>query len=79
MLIQQRQFVKLLVRVNFEKTSKWYLNNSLLHSDNSITYLGITLTGNDTDHINIRIQAARRAYYGLQSSGVSCDGVTPKN
>ena len=38
----------------------------------------ITHTGNVTDHINTRIQAARRAYYGLQSSGVCCDGVTPK-
>ena len=43
-----------------------------------ITYLGTTLTGNVTDHINTRIQAARRAYYDLQSSGVCCDGVTPK-
>ena len=55
------------------------LNGSLLHSDNLITYLGKTLTVNATDHnINTRIQAARRAYYGLQSSGVCCDGVTPK-
>ena len=34
--------------------------------------------GNVKDYINIRIQAARRAYYGLQSSGVCCDGVTLK-
>ena len=57
---------------------KWYLNGSLLHSDNLITYLGTTLTGNVTDNINTRIQAARRAYYDLQSSGACCDGVTPK-
>ena len=63
---------------NFEKTPKWYLNGSLLHSDNSITYLCTALTGNVTDHINTRIQAARRACYGLQSSGVCCDGVTPE-
>ena len=63
---------------NFENAPKWYLNGSLLHSDNFITYLGTTLTGNVTDHINTRIQAAKRAYYGLQSSGVCCDGVTPK-
>ena len=54
---------------NFENAPKWYLNGSLLHSDNFITYLGTTLTGNVTDHINTRIQAAKRAYYGLQSSG----------
>ena len=63
---------------NFENAPKWYLNGSLLHSDNLITYLGTTLTGNVTDHINTRIQAAKRAYYGLQSSGVCSDGVTPK-
>ena len=40
--------------------------------------MGTTLTGNVTDHINIIIQAARRAYYGLESSGVCCDGVTPE-
>ena len=54
---------------NFEKTPKWYLRGSLFNSDNLITYLGTTLTGNVTDYINTRIQAARRAYYGLQSSG----------
>ena len=43
-----------------------------------ITYLGTTPTGNVTDHINTRIQATRKAYYSLQSSGVCCDGVTPK-
>ena len=43
---------------NFEKTPKWYLNGSL-HRDNLITYLDTTLTGNVTDHINTRIQAAR--------------------
>ena len=63
---------------NFEKTPKWYLNGSLLHSDKLITYLGTTLTGNVTDHISTRIQAARRGYYGLQSSGLCCDGMTPK-
>ena len=46
---------------NFENAPKWYLNGSLLHSNNLITYLGTTLTSNVTDHINTRIQAARRA------------------
>ena len=48
---------------NFEKSPKWYLNGSILHSDNLIAYLGSTVTGNVTDHINTRIQVARRAYY----------------
>ena len=52
---------------NFEKTPKWYLNGSLHHSDNLITYLGTTFTGNVTDHINTRIQATRRSYFGLRS------------
>ena len=54
---------------NTEKHRKWYLNSSLLHSDNLITSLGTLLTGNVTDHINTKIQAARRAHYDLQSSG----------
>ena len=43
-----------------------------------MTYLGTTLSGNVTDHIDTRIQSARRAYYGLQGAGVCCDGVAPK-
>ena len=34
-------------------------------SDNSVTYLGTTLTGNVTDHIDTQIKLARRACYGL--------------
>ena len=44
----------------------------------TIDHILRSLTGNVTDDINTRIQAARRAYYGLQISGVCCDGVTPK-
>ena len=47
-------------------------------SDNSVTYLGTTLTGNVTDHIDTRIKLARRACYGLQGAGVCCDGVASK-
>ena len=43
-----------------------------------MAYLGTTLTGNVTDHIDTRIQSARMAYYGLQRAGVCCDGVAPK-
>ena len=54
------------------------LNKFLSTSDNAVTHLGTTLTGNVTDHIDTRIQSARRAYYGLQGAGVCCDGVAPK-
>ena len=64
---------------NFKQIPKWYINDCLLTSDNAVTYLGTTLTGNVTDHIDTRIQSARRAYYGLQGAGVCCDGyVAPK-
>ena len=46
---------------NFENAPKCYLNGSLLHSDNLITYLGTTLTGNVTDHIKTGIQAAKKS------------------
>ena len=45
---------------------------------NAVTYLGTTLTGNVTDHINTRIQSARRVCYGLQGVGVCYGGVAPK-
>ena len=63
---------------NFKISPKWYINDCLLTSDNSVTYLGTTLTGNVTDHIDTRIKSARRAYYGLQGAGVCCDGVASK-
>ena len=50
----------------------------MLTSDNSMTYLGTTLTGNVTDHIDTRKKSARRAYFGLQGTGVCCDGVASK-
>ena len=63
---------------NFKQIPKWYINDCLLTSDNAVTYLGTTLSENVTDHIDTRIQSARRAYYGLQGAGVCCDGVAPK-
>ena len=63
---------------NFKISPKWYINDCLLTSDNSVTYLGTTLTGNVTDHIDTRIKSARRAYYGLQGAGVCCDGFASK-
>ena len=69
-LIQLRQFAKCLIHVTLRRLPvvlKWLTTSY----ENLITYLGTTLTGNVTDYINTRIQAARRAYYGLQSSGVT--------
>ena len=63
---------------NFKISPKWYINNCLLTSDNSVTYLGTTLTGNVTDHSDVRIKSARRAYYGLEGAGVCCDVVASK-
>ena len=63
---------------NFKQIPKWYIIDCLLTSDNVVTYLGTTLSGNVTDHIDTRIQSARRACYGLQRAGVCCDGVAPK-
>ena len=51
---------------NFKQIPKWYINDCLLTSDNAVTYLGTTLSGNVTDHIDTRIQSVRRVYYGLQ-------------
>ena len=55
-------------------------NGSLRHSDNLITYLGTTLTSIVTTYRSYQHQntSCKKAYYGLQSSGVCCDGVTPK-
>ena len=44
-----------------------YINDCLLTSDNAVTYLGTSLTGNETDHIETRKKSARRAYNNARS------------
>ena len=45
-----------------------------LREEKTVTYLGTT---NDTnDHVNARVQSARRAFFGFQSAGLCTNGVT---
>ena len=58
----------------------------LNNSDNTIiqcinnrcpNYLGTVLSNNPKAHTDARVQAARRAFYDLQSSGMCEGGVSP--
>ena len=51
----------------------WQLNGSILRDEPNVNYLGTVLSNNP----KARVQAARRAFYGLQSSGMCEGGVSP--
>ena len=62
---------------NFEDTPQWHLNNTILREEAAVTYLGTVLSNNTKHHIDTRIKAAHRAFYGLQSAGLCANGVSP--
>ena len=55
----------------------WSLNGVKLKQDESVTYLGTRLSNQTRDHIDSRITAARRAFYGLQGAGLCVRGANP--
>ena len=62
---------------NFEDTPQWHLNNTILREEAAVIYLGAVLSNNTKHHIYTRIEAAHRAFYGLQSAGLCANGVSP--
>ena len=55
----------------------WNLDGKPLREEKTVTYLGTSLSENTNDHVNVRVQSGRRAFYGLQSAGLCTNGVTP--
>ena len=55
----------------------WNFNEVNLKQDDAVTYLGTRLSNQTRDHIDSRITAARRAFYGLQGAGLCAGGVNP--
>ena len=55
----------------------WNLNEVNLKQDDAVTYLETRLSNQTRDHIDSRITAARRAFYGLQGAGLCAGGVHP--
>ena len=53
------------------------LNGVKLKQDDAVTYLGTRLSNQTCDHIDSRITAARRAFYGLQGAGLCVRGANP--
>ena len=58
-------------------TRSWNLNNIALCETDSIRYLGVMLSNNDSKHCEERVNATRRAYYALQNVGMCSRGVKP--
>ena len=55
----------------------WILNGTKLKQDYAVKYLGTRLSNHARDHIDNRITAARRAFYGLQGAGLCAKGANP--
>ena len=55
----------------------WNLNGVKLTQDDTVTYLGTRLSNQTRDHIDSRITAARRAFYGFQGAGLCETGANP--
>ena len=53
------------------------LNGVKLKQDESVTYLGTRLSNQTRDHIDSRITAVRRAFYGLQGAGLCVGDANP--
>ena len=56
-------------------TRSWNLNHIALCETDSIRYLGVMLSNNDSKHCEERVNATRRAYYALQNVGMCSRGV----
>ena len=64
-------------RCTFANSPHWQLNGSILRDEPNVNYLGTVLSNNPKAHTDARVQAARRAFYGLQSSGLCESGASP--
>ena len=53
----------------------WNLNEVKLKQNDAVTYLGTRLSNQTRDHMDSRITATRRAFYGLQGAGLRVGGV----
>ena len=57
---------------------KWFLNGTELKCDNEMKYLGAILSKKYHTHQQERLKASRKAFYGLQGSGMCANGVRPE-
>lgn len=63
----------------FTTVPKWNINGSQLDLVDGTKYLGTVLGDlNGREHSDRRFRASNRAFYSLQSAGLSKDGVSPK-
>ena len=59
----------------FNCTPVWSIDNVILKVVPSLKYLGTSLDGGN--HVQVRKQAAQRAFYSIQGAGVKYGGVSP--
>ena len=53
---------------------KWFLEDSCLREVDNLMYLGVCLSSDGSAHIKSRINAARRAFFALKSTGAFSNG-----
>ena len=55
----------------------WYLDMECLKETESVKYLGVHLSSNNTSvHVNNRIQSHRNAFYSLQGLGLNYNSIS---
>ncbi len=57
---------------------KWVLNGTELKCDNEMKYLGVILSKKYHTDQQKRLKTSRKAFYGLQGSGMCVNGVRPE-
>lgn len=57
---------------------QWTLNGEVLKQEESLVYLGVTLSNNKDAHTNARIRACQRAFFSLQGAGLRPHGLSPE-
>lgn len=66
-------------RPSFNTMPVWTIEGQTLDHVDHLVYLGATLKNDGgAAHINRRVQAAQKAFYGLQGAGLCFRGVTPQ-
>jgi len=66
-------------KCSYTQSPSWTLNGEILNVVDELTYLGITLSNNQShQHVQDRIRACTRSFYGLLPAGVTSPDMSPK-
>ena len=63
----------------FKERPAWELNSEILSTVDELTYLGVTISNSQSkNHVESRIRACNRSFYGLIRAGMTSSHMTPR-